>query len=52
MEHEGGFMHTVRFKHWQDGDAWLGYLVDYPTIGLKARVWMTSRIISPICIAT
>jgi len=23
-------MHTVRFKHWQDGDAWLGYLLDYP----------------------
>lgn len=23
-------MQTVRFIHWQDGDAWLGYLQDYP----------------------
>jgi hypothetical protein len=23
-------MHTVKFKHWQDGDVWLGYLLDYP----------------------
>jgi predicted RNase H-like HicB family nuclease len=23
-------MLTVKFVHWQDGDAFLGYLVDYP----------------------
>ncbi len=23
-------MHTVKFIHWQDGDVFLGYLVDYP----------------------
>ena len=23
-------MQTVKYAHWQDGDAWLGYLQDYP----------------------
>lgn len=23
-------MATVKYVHWQDGDAFLGYLVDYP----------------------
>jgi hypothetical protein len=23
-------MQTIRFRHWQDGDKWLGYLEDYP----------------------
>ena len=23
-------MLTVKYVHWQEGDAWLGYLVDYP----------------------
>ena len=23
-------MQTVKFVHWQDGDAFLGYLLDYP----------------------
>jgi predicted RNase H-like HicB family nuclease len=23
-------MTTVKYVHWQDGDAYLGYLVDYP----------------------
>jgi len=23
-------MQTVKFVHWQDGDAFLGYLQDYP----------------------
>ncbi len=23
-------MHTVKFVHWRDGDAFLGYLLDYP----------------------
>ena len=23
-------MQTVRFVHWQEDDAWLGYLQDYP----------------------
>lgn len=23
-------MTTVKYVHWQDGDAWLGYLMDYP----------------------
>jgi predicted RNase H-like HicB family nuclease len=23
-------MLTIKFVHWQDGDAFLGYLVDYP----------------------
>jgi len=23
-------MQRVRFVYWQDGDAWLGYLEDYP----------------------
>ena len=23
-------MHTVKYVHWQEGDAWLGYLQDYP----------------------
>ena len=23
-------MQTVKYIHWQDGDAWLGYLEDYP----------------------
>ncbi len=23
-------MPTVKFVYWQDGDAWLGYLQDYP----------------------
>ena len=23
-------MQTVKFVHWQDGDAYLGYLQDYP----------------------
>lgn len=23
-------MSTLKFVHWQDGDAWLGYLQDYP----------------------
>ncbi len=22
--------HTIKFVHWQDEDAWLGYLQDYP----------------------
>lgn len=23
-------MQTIQFVHWQDGDAFLGYLLDYP----------------------
>ncbi len=23
-------MQTIKYIHWQDGDAWLGYLIDYP----------------------
>ncbi|HEY1375337.1 MAG TPA: type II toxin-antitoxin system HicB family antitoxin [Gemmataceae bacterium] len=23
-------MQTVKYVYWQDGDAWLGYLQDYP----------------------
>ncbi len=23
-------MHTVKYVHWQDGDAWLGYLQEFP----------------------
>ena len=23
-------MHTARFVYWQDDDAWIGYLEDYP----------------------
>ena len=23
-------MQTVKYIHWQDGDAWLGYLEEYP----------------------
>jgi predicted RNase H-like HicB family nuclease len=23
-------MQTIKFIHWQDADAWLGYLQDYP----------------------
>jgi predicted RNase H-like HicB family nuclease len=23
-------MHTLKYVHWKDGDAFLGYLVDYP----------------------
>ena len=23
-------MQTLKFVYWQDGDAWLGYLQDYP----------------------
>jgi len=23
-------MRAVKYIHWQDGDAWLGYLQDYP----------------------
>jgi hypothetical protein len=23
-------MLTLKYVHWQEGDAWLGYLVDYP----------------------
>jgi len=23
-------MQTIRFRHWQDGDKWIGYLEDYP----------------------
>jgi hypothetical protein len=23
-------MLTVKYVHWQEGDAWLGYLADYP----------------------
>ena len=23
-------MQPVKYVHWQDGDAWLGYLMDYP----------------------
>jgi predicted RNase H-like HicB family nuclease len=23
-------MSTVKYVHWQEGDAWLGYLADYP----------------------
>jgi predicted RNase H-like HicB family nuclease len=23
-------MQTVKYVHWQEGDAWLGYLQDYP----------------------
>ncbi len=23
-------MQTVKYVHWRDGDAWLGYLQDYP----------------------
>ena len=23
-------MQTIKFVHWQDGDAFLGYLLDYP----------------------
>jgi len=23
-------MNSVKYIHWQDGDAWLGYLQDYP----------------------
>ena len=31
IDHDGGFqMQTVKCVHWQDGDAWLGYLQDYP----------------------
>ena len=26
-------MQTIKFVHWQDGDAFLGYLLDYPTTG-------------------
>lgn len=24
------FMQALRFVYWQDGDAWLGYLEEYP----------------------
>jgi hypothetical protein len=27
---EGKEMQTVKYVHWQEGDAWLGYLQDYP----------------------
>jgi predicted RNase H-like HicB family nuclease len=27
---EGKDMQTVKYVHWQEGDAWLGYLQDYP----------------------
>jgi hypothetical protein len=23
-------MNTIKFVHWQEGDFWLGYLLDYP----------------------
>ena len=23
-------MHTVKYVHWQDDDAWIGYLEEYP----------------------
>ena len=23
-------MHSIKYIHWQEGDAWLGYLRDYP----------------------
>ena len=23
-------MQTVKFVHWQESDAWIGYLLDYP----------------------
>lgn len=23
-------MHTVKFVYWQEDDAWIGYLADYP----------------------
>jgi predicted RNase H-like HicB family nuclease len=23
-------MHTVKFVNWQEADAWIGYLADYP----------------------
>ncbi len=23
-------MQSIKYIHWQDGDAWLGYLQDYP----------------------
>ena len=27
---KGAAVPTVRFVHWQEGDAWIGYLQDYP----------------------
>lgn len=27
---EGIAMHSVKYVHWQEGEAWLGYLQDYP----------------------
>jgi hypothetical protein len=30
MGKEGGFMQTARFTYWQEGDMFLGYLLDYP----------------------
>ena len=28
-------MQTVKFVHWQDGGAFLGYLLDYPDYGTQ-----------------
>lgn len=30
-------MQTVRFIYWQDDDAWLGYLQDYPDYWTQGR---------------
>jgi hypothetical protein len=26
----GGFMQSIRYVYWQDGDFWLGYIDEYP----------------------
>jgi hypothetical protein len=34
-------MQTVKFVHWQDGDAFFGYLLDYPDYWTEATPWTT-----------
>lgn len=30
-------MHTIKFVHWREGDAFLGYLLDYPDYWTQAE---------------
>lgn len=32
-------MQKIKFLHWQDGDMWLGYLVDYPDYMTQAETY-------------